>query len=137
MIHNSSYLKNESLINKNYNNINIEQLHEKSKKIMEKENSDIEKKFDELFVLDENKKSCLDKNDYYLINKQWIDNFKKFTKSQKNYNESFPGEINNKNIIIQNEEVLKLDKETKIFFNNKYNLDNSCLFIKKDLWIQS
>jgi ubiquitin C-terminal hydrolase len=134
MIHNSSYLKNESLINKNYNNINIEQLHEKSKKIMEKENSDIEKKFDELFVLDENKKSCLDKNDYYLINKQWIDNFKKFTKSQKNYNESFPGEINNKNIIIQNEEVLKLDKETKIFFNNKYNLDNSCLFIKKDLW---
>ena len=133
MINNSSNGYNARHNNKNNSHMNNEQIHEKSKKIMEViENSDNSfKEFNELMKLDENKKNFFQKNNYYLINKKWLINFKNFAKSKDS---NFPGKIENGDIIIQDDKVLKFSKETRIFFNNKKDFDQTCLFIKEDLW---
>ena len=136
MSYNSTF---ENSINNDLNNENITNIQKKSKNIMNTiENSSVDLiEYDDFFSSDaQNKINLIKNNNYFLINREWLVQFKKFC----NAGESFPffthpGKINNNDLIIEDNSVLKLKNEPK-FFNNKYDIDKVCVFIKKDLWEQ-
>ena len=67
-------------------------------------------------------------NIYFLISKNWIENFFTFCKSKEPYN--LPGKIDNSGLIIKDNLDLKLKNDTNIYLNNNC----SCEFIRKDIW---
>ena len=67
-------------------------------------------------------------NIYFLISKNWIENFFNFCRSKEPYN--LPGKIDNNGLIINDNSALKLKNDTNIYMNNNC----SCEFIQKDIW---
>ena len=77
------------------------------------------------------------KNQYYLISYEWFYNFYNYCKSNEIfYAFNCPSEIDNNSIIIQDNSALKIDNDTNIFFNNKFNSDKNLCVAIKEIWIK-
>ena len=77
------------------------------------------------------------KNQYYLINYEWFENFCNYCHSKELFfGFNCPSEIDNKSIIIQDNSALKVDNDINIYFNNKFNLEKSVGVVIKELWIK-
>ena len=144
MSNNSSNKSNSTTLSTNDTNdekINT-QIYEESLKIYNSIiNSDINlKDYDDLIEIYKNKNkdnnnNNIEQNIYYLINKEWLIRFKNFCNSKDPFTSFiFPGEINNKKLIINDSNALKEKNDTRIFFNNKLDFDKSCMFIEKEFW---
>ena len=129
MYNNSSNENNETISNTEQQKI------EECKKIFNAIfDSDNLIEYDQIFSYVDNNNL---KEKYYLINKEWCIKFKKYCQDNNTFIEySNPGKIDNSNLIIEDDSTLKTKNETRIFFNNNYDFDYSCMFIKKEFWVK-
>ena len=138
MINSSSNKSTETTISHNNSNNNkYNQIYKESSSIYDliiNSNSKILLiKYDELITIYQNNDDAQNNeeeknNIYFLISKNWIENFFNFCKSKEPYN--LPGKINNDGLIINDNTALKLKNDSNIYMNNKC----SCEFIQKDIW---
>lgn len=136
MINKSTYENNKTnLHGENNDEEDIHKKYEKSRIIWSENKSKI-LEYDELFDIDKDKnKYFINENTYYLINKEWLLKFKKFSESlEPFFGFLFPGPINNNNIIIQDKSALNIKTDTRLYFNNNNDFDKNCIFIEKKLW---
>ena len=118
------------------NNIEDEINDEKSKKLLEKMENPNLLKFNEFLDLD-NK----DKNNFYLINKNWVLQFKKYYECKRPFDDFLvkPGKIDNSefsNLFINDKEALTISYEKRLVLNNSINLNDYCFLIRKQIWKQ-
>lgn len=138
MINSSSNKSTETTISHNNSNNNkYNQIYKESSSIYDliiNSNSKILLiKYDELITIYQNNDDAQNNeeeknNIYFLISKNWIENFFNFCKSKESYN--LPGKIDNDGLIINDNTALKLKNDSNIYMNNKC----SCEFIQKDIW---
>ena len=138
MFNNSSNKSTETSISHN-NNINKQliQLYKESSNIYDLINNSNSNlfllKYDELITIYQNndyaQNNDEEKNNiYFLISKNWIENFFNFCRSKDPDN--LPGKIDNSGLIINDNNALKLKNDANIYMNNNC----SCQFILKDIW---
>ena len=102
-----------------------------------------------IYLNEEFKKNITNYNEFYVINKKWLNQWKIYTNykniKNNNYNfkeennnnnnneyENFPGEINNSNLIIDNSNILKLKNENYVVF--KQSQKNNIKLINKTMF---
>ena len=101
-----------------------------------------------IYLKEEFKKNITNYNEFYVINKKWLNqwkiytnykniknnnyNFKEENNNNNNENENFPGEINNNNLIINNTNILKLKNENYVVF--KQSQKNNIKLINKTMF---
>ena len=101
-----------------------------------------------IYLNEEFKKNITNYNEFYVINKKWLNqwkiytnykniknnnyNFKEENNNNNNENENFPGEINNNNLIINNSNILKLKNENYVVF--KQSQKNNIKLINKTMF---
>ena len=101
-----------------------------------------------IYLKEEFKKNITNYNEFYVINKKWLNqwkiytnykniknnnyNFKEENNNNNNENENFPGEINNNNLIINNSNILKLKNENYVVF--KQSQKNNIKLINKTMF---
>ena len=117
---------------------NVEmQKHEQSNKILsltEKPNYYF-KYFSQFFSMKKNSDSKNSRNQYFLLSSKWFNKFQKYCNSNEIFSEfDYPSEINNKSIIIQDNSALKTDNDINLYFNNRFNLDQSICVVIKEVW---
>ena len=75
------------------------------------------------------------RNQYFLLSSKWFNKFQKYCNSNEIFSEfDYPSEINNKSIIIQDNSTLKTDNDINLYFNNRFNLDQSICVVIKEIW---
>ena len=73
---------------------------------------------------------------YYLISKEWHNKFVDFCNSNELFYEySYPSQIDNRNIILQDNSALKIEDNTNLYINNNMGFYNIS-FIIEEVWIK-
>ena len=123
--------------------INEEKFKEKdNKELIKRKNINIE--FNKLYFKmreqenpslnnNENKKNLL----YYIIDKTWFEQFKSYCAKTNleysNFNEDYPGPINNQHLILKEENCIKLNSENRIILNPNYS--DNCPCLSQEIWL--
>ena len=140
MINNSS-IGNDSINQNNGTNDSTElnQIYTKSKDILNtiSNSDDILIEYEKLVSLSQNDNNIKNESAYFLINREWMKKFKKFCEAKEYFSDFImQPKIDNSNLIIEDDSVLKLKNEQLYFFDKNHNAFDNCIFIKKEIWEQ-